>query len=87
MEAGKHIHLDKPPGESIHHLRCILDIAARKNLLVQMGYMYRYNPGVVLLRDFLNHGRLGDVFQSFGLARKVDRHLNSQLPGGQTYEK
>jgi putative transposase len=25
--------------------------------------------------------------QSFGLARKVDRHLNSQLPGGQTYEK
>ena len=23
--------------------------------------------------------------QSFGLARKVDRHLNSQLPGGQTY--
>ena len=25
--------------------------------------------------------------QSFGLARKVDRHLNSQLQGGQTYEK
>ena len=25
--------------------------------------------------------------QSFGLARKVDRHLNSQLQGGQIYEK
>ncbi len=25
--------------------------------------------------------------QSFGLARQVDRHLNSQLPGGQGYEK
>ncbi|MCX6917595.1 MAG: Mu transposase C-terminal domain-containing protein [Verrucomicrobia bacterium] len=25
--------------------------------------------------------------QSFGLARKVDRHLNSQLQGGPTYEK
>jgi transposase InsO family protein len=25
--------------------------------------------------------------QSFGLARKVDRHLNSQLQGGQVYEK
>ena len=25
--------------------------------------------------------------QNFGLARKVDRHLNSQLQGGQTYEK
>ena len=25
--------------------------------------------------------------QSFGLARKVDRHLNRRLQGGQTYEK
>jgi len=25
--------------------------------------------------------------QNFGLARKVDRHLNSQLPGGNAYEK
>ena len=25
--------------------------------------------------------------QSFGLARRVDRHLNSQIPGGNHYEK
>lgn len=25
--------------------------------------------------------------QGFGLARKVDRHLNRQLPGGQAYDK
>jgi predicted dehydrogenase len=61
--AGKHIHLDKPPGESLPQLRGILQDAARQNLLIQMGYMYRYNPAVVLLRDFLNRGWLGDVFE------------------------
>jgi predicted dehydrogenase len=90
VEAGKHIHLDKPPGESIHHLRRILDIAARKNLLVQMGYMYRYNPGVVLLRDFLNHGRLGDVFEIDAVISRVvkpaERLGMAEYRGGMMFE-
>src|SRR5438067_4015490 len=53
VAAGKHIHIDKPAGESLPQLRRVLDTAAKKNLLVQMGYMYRYNPAVVLLRELL----------------------------------
>src|SRR3954454_19499116 len=52
VAAGMHVHVDKPAGESLPQLRRVLDAAAKKNLLVQMGYMYRYNPAVVLLRDF-----------------------------------
>ncbi len=44
IKAGKHVHLDKPAGESLIQYQMILDIAAKLNLLVQMGYMYRYNP-------------------------------------------
>ena len=51
--AGMHVHLDKPAGESLPQYRRILEAASRKNLWVQMGYMYRYNPAVVLLRDVL----------------------------------
>ena len=40
-------------------------------LLVQMGYMYRYNPGVVLLRDFLKRGWLGDPFEVHTVMSKV----------------
>ena len=56
VAAGKHVHLDKPAGESLPQFRKLLDAAAKKKLLVQMGYMYRYNPAVVLLREFLKRG-------------------------------
>lgn len=88
--AGKHIHLDKPPGESIHHLRRILDLAARKNLLVQMGYMYRYNPGFVLLRDFVKRGCLGDVFEIDAVIGRVvkpaERLGMAEYRGGMMFE-
>src|SRR4051812_4814472 len=71
MDAGKHVHLDKPAGESLPQYRHLLDAAAKKNLLVQMGYMYRYSPAVVLLRQFLRDGWLGDVFEVHTVMSKV----------------
>lgn len=71
VAAGKHIHIDKPAGESLPQLRRILDAATKQKLLVQMGYMYRYNPGVVLLREFLAKGWLGEVFEVDAVMSKV----------------
>ncbi|MFO0905675.1 MAG: Gfo/Idh/MocA family oxidoreductase [Pirellulales bacterium] len=71
VAAGKHIHLDKPAGESLSQLRRIHELAARQKLIVQMGYMFRYNPGVVLLRDFLRQGWLGEVFEVHAVMSKV----------------
>src|SRR5262249_39561111 len=48
VAAGLHVHVDKPAGDSLPQLKRLLDAAAKKGLLVQMGYMYRYNPAVVL---------------------------------------
>ena len=64
VAAGKHIHLDKPAGEALPQFRRILDAAAKQKLLVQMGYMFRYNPAVVLLRAFLKQGWLGRCSRS-----------------------
>jgi predicted dehydrogenase len=63
VNAGKHIHLDKPAGESLPQFKRILDSAARQKLFVQMGYVFRYNPGVLLLRDLLKRGWFGEVFE------------------------
>ncbi len=71
VAAGKHVHLDKPAGESLPQYRRVLDAAARQKLLVQMGYMYRYNPAVVLLRQFLADGWLGEVFEVHAVMSKV----------------
>src|SRR4051794_9208334 len=43
LEAGKHLHLDKPAGASLAEFRAVLDLARRRNLLLQMGYQFRYN--------------------------------------------
>ena len=88
--AGKHIHLDKPPGESLPQLRDILQVAARQNLLVQMGYMYRYNPGVILLRDFLSRGWLGEVFEIDAVMSRIvepaERRGMAEYRGGMMFE-
>ena len=90
VEAGKHVHLDKPAGESLSHFRKILDSASRRHLCLQMGYMYRYNPGVVLLREFLKKGWLGEIFEVHTVMSKVvdpaSRRELAEYPGGIMFE-
>jgi predicted dehydrogenase len=90
IAAGKHIHLDKPAGESLPQFERILKSAARQKLLVQMGYMYRYNPAVVLLREFLKEGWLGDVFEIHTVMSKVvppgGRRALDEYRGGILFE-
>ncbi len=90
VAAGKHVHLDKPAGESLPQLRRIMAAATRQNLLVQMGYMYRYNPAIVLLREFLRQGWLGDVFEVHAVMSKVvpaaDRRRLAEFRGGTMFE-
>jgi predicted dehydrogenase len=90
VAAGKHVHLDKPAGESLPQFRRILDAAAKQKLVVQMGYMYRYNPAVVLLRDFLKKGWLGEVFEVHAVMSKVvpaeERKRLAKFRGGIMFE-
>lgn len=62
IEAGKHVHLDKPPGTSLPELQSILAEANRRGLFVQMGYMFRYNAGFELVFRAAREGWLGDVY-------------------------
>ncbi|HEY7155886.1 MAG TPA: Gfo/Idh/MocA family oxidoreductase [Gemmataceae bacterium] len=90
VSAGLHVHIDKPAGESLPQFKRILDMAAKKKLLVQMGYMYRYNPAVVLLRDFLKKGWLGEVFEVHAVMSKVvdpaGRKRLAEYRGGMMFE-
>lgn len=90
VTAGMHVHIDKPAGESLPQLKRIHDAAAKKKLLVQMGYMYRYNPAVVLLREFLKKGWLGEVFEVHAVMSKVvpaaERKRLAEYRGGIMFE-
>src|SRR5262245_29233989 len=88
--AGLHVHLDKPAGESLPRYQRILEAATKKHLWVQMGYMYRYNPAVVLLRDVLRRGWLGEVFEVHAVSSKVveptERTALAEYRGGIMFE-
>jgi predicted dehydrogenase len=90
VSAGKHVHVDKPAGESLSQFAKILDSAAKQKLLLQMGYMYRYNSGVVLLREFLKNGWLGEIFEVHTVMSKVvdpaSRRELAEYPGGIMFE-
>ncbi len=91
VDAGLHIHLDKPGGSSLPHFSRILEKTKTKNLIVQMGYMFRYNPGVVLMRDLVKKGWLGEPFEMRCVMSKLmgpgkGREENAWYSGGTMFE-
>ena len=90
VQAGMHIHLDKPAGESLPAFQRLLLDAQRRQLMVQLGYMYRYNPGVLLLKEFLRQGWLGEIFEIHAVMSKVIgddvRRQLAAYPGGVMFE-
>jgi predicted dehydrogenase len=90
VNAGMHIHLDKPPGESVPEYKALLDDATRKNLTVQMGYIYRYHPAFQFCYRAVREGWFGDVFEVRGvMSKKIGAASRTQLAefaGGSMFE-
>lgn len=61
IDAGKHLHLDKPAGTDLAFFRALLADAEQQGLLVQLGYMFRYQPGFDLVRKAAAEGWLGRI--------------------------
>lgn len=62
VERGKHIHMDKPASGTLEEFKHVLDTAKAKNLVMQMGYMYRYNPAVLKTIELIREGKLGEIY-------------------------
>lgn len=90
IEAGRHIHLDKPAGTSLDHFRRICESADRRGLMIQMGYMYRNNPAFRFTYEAVRRGWLGDIFQVHcEMSKKVDAETRVKLAryaGGSMFE-
>lgn len=62
VEAGKHIHMDKPASGTLEEYKHVLDTARDKSLVVQLAYMYRYNPAVMRCFEHVKNGDLGEIY-------------------------
>lgn len=88
-EAGLFLHVDKPGGESLSAFRKLLETAAAKKRVIQMGYMLRYNAGMRLIHRAAAEGWLGEVFALHGeMSKRVDsgRAALAEYQGGMMFE-
>ena len=58
---GVAMHCDKPCGETMEPYRAIVEKCRAKNVPFQIGYMYRGNPALKWIWNFVREGGLGEV--------------------------
>jgi predicted dehydrogenase len=66
LEAGKHVHVEKPPADTMAAFHKLASLAEKKKLLLQSGYMWRYNPAVNKALEAARSGWLGEVYMVRG---------------------
>lgn len=63
IAANKFVHLDKPPGADLTSLRKLLEEAARRRRVVQMGFQWRYHAAMQAAMEAARQGWLGDIYR------------------------
>lgn len=90
VSAGKHVHIEKPPAQTNAEFAQIARTAREKRLLVQTGYMWRFNPALLRVTEAVRQGWLGDVFLVHArmntLAPAERRPEWNLFSGGQMFE-
>ena len=62
VAAGKHVWYDKPAGDDWAQWQRVVARAQEQELLIQMGYMFRYHDGFQQIARWARSGMLGDIF-------------------------
>ncbi len=90
LEAGKHLHLEKAPAVNISDFEKIVRVATERKLLLQVGYMWRYHPGVEKALEAARNGWLGELYLLKGtIGNQLDlrrREEWGEFAGGVLYE-
>lgn len=78
IAAGKHLHLEKPPGNEWAPFKEMVEEARRKKLLLQTGYMWRWHEGMNAAIEAAKKGWLGEVYMMRG-SINADRTREARL--------
>ncbi len=90
IDAGCHVHLDKPAGSSLTEFRSLLELSQKHRKIVQLGYMFRSNPGFQFLFKAVQDGLIGNVFEVHAVMSKkvstAERVELARYRGGAMFE-
>jgi len=60
--SGKHVLVEKPLALNSHKCKDLIGIAKAKNLILMVGHLLEYHPGVRKLKELIDSGELGRVY-------------------------
>lgn len=88
-EHKKHIHMEKPGGIELSDFENLIEIVKRNKTVFQTGYMYRFNPYIIELKEQIKNGELGDIIsveaQMNCIHPKNVRDWLGNFPGGMMF--
>lgn len=88
-EKGFNIHMDKPGGISDAEFDRLVDVMEKTGKVFSVGYMYRYNPAVIKLKEDIQSGKLGLITSIEAQMSRLDtprkRAWLGNYPGGMLY--
>lgn len=81
LEAGKSVFVEKPLALRVAEGRELVALAERAGKLLMVGHLLLYQPAIRWIKDFLNEGKLGQIWGvhqerlGFGRVRNVENAL------------
>ena len=81
LEAGKHVYVEKPITLDISQAEELNTIAKEKGLILMVGHLLQYHPGIQKIKSIIKSGKIGSVKQivanrfSLGIFRTFENVL------------
>lgn len=86
LSAGKHVLVEKPLALEVEQGKELVDLAKKNNLVLMVGHLLYYHPGIARLKELIKSGELGDIRYiwsnrlNFGKMRQEENVLWSFAP-------
>jgi predicted dehydrogenase len=78
-EVGCHLFLEKPISNSLEGIDNLQRTVAHNNVRTQVGFQFRFHPGLKIVQEWLSHGEIGHPIS-------VKSHWGEHLPDWHPWE-
>ncbi len=89
IQAGKHASIEKPSCHTIEEGQTLLEVAKKYGKVVQDGAEQRSNPSAQSAVQFMNDGKLGEVYMAKGVCYKwrdsIGKYPDGFMKEGEKY--
>jgi predicted dehydrogenase len=66
LKYGKHVFVEKPLAASYAEAVELVQLATKRNRILMVGHIFRYNPAVKKIKELIKLGEVGKIYYMFG---------------------